>query len=432
MNKSIAVKSSRLNSIIAFLIGFLSANNIVYVFSVGNTTIKAIAVVALIGLAIIAVNNHGRLLNPFYMLPQSLRLSFAFILLSFVPVLLFNRDTFYQWFVGIIAFLLMCFVAAIVLLLYDDYKEYIYNGIYWGMIINTLLILIGLFNFSRGISFTLAEFFPAETIANVYLGHSYRGSGLFREGGHLMRYVAVMGFPLMYYYKGNKKKMLIAMISMIIILAYTRSSTAVVFGLEVAILILIFVGKNARSFWRALAAIVAVIIAAVVITPIRNFMVDNIFSGFIDITTYRIQTTRLTGIRSAIKVAEQYPIIGSGWNTLSKIFQKMGYNVFISNGFGGGEYLSAAFSEGLTMLAELGIFSFFYYWFIIKSSVSLLRNRDSLSVALGVSLIGYFLLFFITDFSFNLNGCVAVLIGLSIGRMREMTNEGEPSYSMTE
>lgn len=432
MNKSIAVKSSRLNRIIAFLIGFLSANNIVYVFSVGNTTIKAIAVVALIGLAIIAVNNHGRLLNPFYMLPQSLRLSFAFILLSFVPVLLFNRDTFYQWFVGIIAFLLMCFVAAIVLLLYDDYKEYIYNGIYWGMIINTLLILIGLFNFSRGISFTLAEFFPAETIANVYLGHSYRGSGLFREGGHLMRYVAVMGFPLMYYYKGNKKKMLIAMISMIIILAYTRSSTAVVFGLEVAILILIFVGKNARSFWRALAAIIAVIIATVVITPIRNFMVDNIFSGFIDITTYRIQTTRLTGIRSAIKVAEQYPIIGSGWNTLSKIFQKMGYNVFISNGFGGGEYVSAAFSEGLTMLAELGIFSFFYYWFIIKSSVSLLRNRDSLSVALGVSLIGYFLLFFITDFSFNLNGCVAVLIGLSIGRMREMTNEGEPSYSMTE
>lgn len=429
MNKSITVSFSSLNKMFAFLIGFLSANNIVYVFCVGNTTIKAIAVVAIMGLVCIAASNHGRITNPITMLPQSLQICLTFILLSFIPVLIFNRDILYQWIVGIIAFLLMCCVIAVVLLLYNDYKDYLFQGIYVGMIVNALLLLWGLLNFYRGISFTLAEFFPAETIANVYLGSHYRGSGLFREGGHLMRYTALFAFPLIIYYKNNSRKLIISIISIIIILAFTRSSTAVVFGLEIAILILVYVGKDRKSFWYALFAIVALSVAAMMIPPVRNFIVENIFSGFVDITTYRIQTTRLMGMRSAIKIAEQYPVMGSGWNTLSKLFQKNGYNVFVSNGFGGGEFVSAAFSEGLTILAELGVFSLFYYWFVIKSSVKLLRYRDNLSVAIGVALIGYFFLFFITDFSFNLNGCVAVLIGLAIGRMIEKDKEDISKYN---
>ena len=84
--------------------------------------------------------------------------------------------------------------------------------------------------------------------------------------------------------------------------------------------------------------------------------------------------------------------------------------------------MSAAYSEGLTILAETGAFSLMYYWFVLKSSMSLIKYRDELSITLGVSLVGYFILFFITDFSFNLNGSVAVLIGLTVGRLLEDQN----------
>lgn len=423
MNKSIAVNSSKLNWIIAFLIGFLSANNIIYVFRVRNTTIKAITVVALLGLINVIISRGGKIKSPSNMIPSSLRYCFICILVSFVPVLFFNHDIIYQWMVGIVAMMLMASVVALVLLLYEDYKDAIYRGILVGFVVNAVLILWGLYNHSKGVAFTLADYFPYELIAPVYIRGSYRGSGLFREAGHLMRYATVFGIPLIYYYMLDRRKRIISLISIVIILAYTRSSTVVALGVEVILLILIHSGKDAKSFWRAVAIIIGIIIASIVVVPIRNFITSEIFSGFVDFTTYREQTTRLTGMRSALRVAEQYPVIGSGWNTLSMLFQKNGYNIFISNKYGGGEFVSAAFSEGLTLLAEIGIFSFFYYWFVLKSAVALIRFKDNLSVAMGVSLIGYFILFFITDFSFNLNGCVAVLIGLTAGRLTEKKRE---------
>ena len=172
----------------------------------------------------------------------------------------------------------------------------------------------------------------------------------------------------------------------------------------------------------AFALIIAIVIAAVIITPIRNFILNKVFSGFVDFTTFRGETARITGMINALKVALKYPALGSGWNTLSMMYEKLGLNIYISNGFGGGAYVSAAYSEGLTILAETGAFSLMYYWFVLKSSISLIKYRDELSITLGVSLVGYFILFFITDFSFNLNGSVAVLIGLTVGRLLEDQN----------
>lgn len=420
-NKSVVISLPNMNRLFAFLIGFLSANNIIYVFKVSNTTIKAIGVVAIIGLIYIAIRSE-KISSPFHMLPNSLRYFFLYVIMSFVPVLVFNQDLIYQWAVGIVAMLIMASVTALVLLLYESYKEDIFKGIYVGFLVNALLILWGLYNHSRGISFTLDEFFPYESIAPVYLGTSYRGSGLFREPGHLMRYTTVFCLPLIYYFRTNRRRMIISIISTIIILANTRSSTAIAFGIEIVLLILIFSSKDAKSFWKAFALIIAIVIAAVIITPIRNFILNKVFSGFVDFTTFRGETARITGMINALKVALKYPALGSGWNTLSMMYEKLGLNIYISNGFGGGAYVSAAYSEGLTILAETGAFSLMYYWFVLKSSISLIKYRDELSITLGVSLVGYFILFFITDFSFNLNGSVAVLIGLTVGRLLEDQN----------
>ena len=160
-NKSVVISLPNMNRLFAFLIGFLSANNIIYVFKVSNTTIKAIGVVAIIGLIYIAIRSE-KISSPFHMLPNSLRYFFLYVIMSFVPVLVFNQDLIYQWAVGIVAMLIMASVTALVLLLYESYKEDIFKGIYVGFLVNALLILWGLFNHSRGISFTLDEFFPYE------------------------------------------------------------------------------------------------------------------------------------------------------------------------------------------------------------------------------------------------------------------------------
>lgn len=413
VNKSVILSPSSINRLFAFLIGFLSANNIVYVFKVGNTTIKAIGVIALIGLVHIAVIKKGRIKSPFHMLPNSLRYYFLFVILSFIPVLLFNRDLINRWVVGIVAMLMMASVIVLVVLLYKDYKSDIFEGIYVGFVINALLILWGLFNHSRGISFTLAEYFPSEVIAPVYLGGPFRGSGLFREPGHLMRYTTVFCLPLIYYYRSNRRKMVISIICTIIILAFTRSSMAIAFGIEIVLLILVVSSKDVKSFRKVFALIATSVIAAATIPALRNFINNQVFSGFVDFTNYRYEITRLTGMENAIKVALQYPVLGTGWNTLTMVYEKLGLNIFISNGFGGGSNVNTAFSEGLTIFAETGIFSFLYYWFIIKQSLSLIKNRDGLSISLGISLVGYFILFFLSDYSFNLNGSVAVLIGVA-------------------
>ncbi len=180
-------------AVMAFLIGLLSANNILYVFVVGSTPIYTINVFCVICFVVLTIIEGGKI-PVFSNIPVSLKVLLFFIVLSFLPVILFNRQYTYRWFVGIISLILSLVVIYVVMWL-EDYHRYIYIGVAVGIIINAAFTLYTYILYQQGIMFTLSDYFPALNMPIQYSSNPFRAWGLFKEPGHMMRYMAIMFLP---------------------------------------------------------------------------------------------------------------------------------------------------------------------------------------------------------------------------------------------
>ncbi|MEN6460265.1 MAG: O-antigen ligase family protein [Syntrophomonas sp.] len=412
--------NSQWNSAMAFILGLLSTNNIVYLFVVGTTPIMLICVYSVVCLFLILLFQGGRIVNFTKYITLDLKLFFIGIFVSIVSILLFNIGNAYQWLVGIVDLLLYLTIVILVIVV-KDYRKSIMRGILIGLIINVLFIAYAYYLYLHGTVFTLSEVFPAVNVKIAYIGNDFRGWGLFKEPGHLMRFIAIFILLLWEELFGSlsvKSISVMAMIAFMVMFSESASILILVFGIFLYIFI---AGRtNPGKFLQAVAIIAFAILSLVLLATrisVLQTLLNTFTAGFVDaFVPSGGNSTRFTGIDSVLGIIKEYPLIGCGWNTLTKLF--------ISNDLYNLNNAKGAYSEGLSLIAEVGLWSLFYFGFLIRKTWSFLKNRKDLhTLALGCSLLIYFVLYFTTDFC--IDGGSAILLGLVLIKSKENNTQQE-------
>lgn len=391
----------------AFILGLLSANNVFYLFVVGTTPILFICVYALLCLGYLFLTKPSMINSAVKSIPKLLWLFLGCTLLSIFLVVLFNRAYIYQWAVGIVDLLLYSAIVLLVIALKDNLSA-IATGIAFGVIINALFVIYAFVLFKGGTIFTLQNLFPEWNMPIQLLYNDFRGWGLFLEPGHLMRYVATVSiFVYIATRKTNKGLSLAFLFSVVVIMIFTISSAIAVFVVGL-IAFFLFVGKidikkTAPVFLISGIAFLVFFILSKTTTfgaEIWNYFIDGLFN----ITESDVSSNiRKTGMQNAIDVIKEYPVIGCGWNIFTKVFQDFGYYTIDVRG---------SYSALLSLIAELGIGALTYISFICSSTLHCLKSKSVSNIALGCSIMIYFALYSLTDYS--INGDCAVFIGLII------------------
>lgn len=410
--------------ILAWILGFLCCNNIFYAFVVGSTPIMFIYVYAIFVLAVLLAKNKGFIPNFSPYVPTSLKLLLIFILFSGFSTLFFYRSYMYQYFVGIIQLFLQVLLIALVMWL-NDYKTEIYKGIAVGILVNFALVVYGYIRYRQGVVFSLNDFFPAIEIKTQYIGNAYRGSGLFKEPGHLMRFVAVIIFPVFTsLFDKFSFKALVFLIAVLVISAFSLSSSLIILLSGCVVYYLAF---NPTDIFKKILILIGLAIGVSLVlliaksSPGLSVLVDSFKSGLGDLFSDSSgNEIRTDGISGAFEVIKQTFPIGSGWNTFTKVFESLGYY---------SEKVKGSYSEMLSLTVEVGFLSVLYLWFVLKASVTYLRrNKNAESVSIGVALLIYLALMVMTDY--GLESGMAVLLGVVLGNNIERRNVKNKSFDM--
>jgi hypothetical protein len=118
-------------------------------------------------------------------------------------------------------------------------------------------------------------------------------------------------------------------------------------------------------------------------------------------------------MRNALVIIKDYPFIGCGWNNFTKVFMEYGF-YGINNVMG-------SYSEALSLIAEIGLASLFYFYFMLNKGIKLVKYRIKDShVGFGISLLVYFSLFCVTDYSIDASSATFLaLVLLEYGDWRD-------------
>ena len=389
----------------AFIIGLFSANNIISLFSVGSTPMMLVWLFSLLFMSYIVINDKKAIHKAFRYVTFDLLLTIFFIVFSLFFVLLYNSSFLYQWFVGVLGIMLNISVLVIVLML-ADHVDYILKGIFVGVLINFVFSIVGFIMYNRGIVFTLNNLFPAVTDISVpSIRSAFRAYGLFKEPGHLMRYITIMALPLWATSKAgmNSFHKLLILFLLMFFTVFSRSASVLVFVIGIGTFVYIVSRKSRR---KLLSLFLLIPVLAMVFYWMLGAesvkLVESFLSGLLDVfKTKDNNTIRRLGMKNALEIIKMYPISGCGWNTFTQVLMKEN---FYDTGATG------SFSVALSLVSELGLMSIPYFYFLIKKSFTLIKRKNYYSIALGCSLFMYFILFCITDYS--IDSSVAVLLGL--------------------
>jgi len=394
-------------TVMSFILGLLSANNIFYVFVIGTTPILLISVYAVLCLSYLFLSKPSLVNNALKTIPHSLWAFLLCTLLSVIMVILFNASYLYQWTVGIVYLFLYSIVILLVVALKDNVHSII-NGILAGVFINALFVVFAFIVYKSGSIFTLHDVFPAWNMPVQLPYNNFRGWGLFLEPGHLMRYIAIMTL-VVYFGIGQSRKIVKVMfiVSVAIIVIFTISSAIAIFAVGLIIFSLL-VGK--RDIKKASCILLFAMLGFLILfilskttsvgAEIWNYFVNGLFNITESDTSSEIRTM---GIKRGLKIVKEYPIIGCGWNIFTKLFQEFGFYT---------QDVRGSYSALLDLIGELGIGAFTYIFFIFSNIVRNMKSKSTSFIAMGCASLIYFALFTLTDYS--INGDCAVFIGLII------------------
>lgn len=403
-------KNQKLNiyGFMMLVIGFFACTNVIYAFVVGSTPIYVEQLLAVIFLCYTIVLQKGKLFNIRGVINKELLLLFIFIIASIIPVAIFNRDNIYQWVVGVVALILNIFIILLVLEL-KDYLKYLYIGIIIGIIANFIISAYAMLMYHRGIIYSLTELFPATHMATHYLSNAFRARGFFREQGHLMRFLAVFFFPVSAYVHkyGSKLAEIFVILAMLFLMAFSGSSSLAFFGVGLVLYFALLYRENAAKIigWSVLGTIVVVLL---VLFGNQLPLVGNAINTFVIGVTSILDfsgsnSARMQGMRYAIEIIKDYPITGCGWNNLTKLF--------MSYGFYGTNAVLGSYSAALSLVAEIGLASLFYFYFIVNKVAICLKNcTDQYVLSIGVSMLVYGMIFMSTDFTIDCSSAVFIAI----------------------
>jgi hypothetical protein len=299
-------------------------------------------------------------------------------------------------------------------LILENYTLELIKGITAGIIASIILSLYAFWQFKLGNVFTLKEYFPQITdIVVLKVGSSFRPSGFFKESGHLMRYINLFFLIIMGKKHCDEKSSLrkyLFVIPILIIEALSLSSAVVfyIFGIVVTILNYMRIKKTVKKNYFILAFVGILIITVGFAAGISIFA--SLSAGVTDLfnTNDVGNLVRIQGMLGAIEIIKEYWITGCGWNGFPTVFKKMGFVT---------KYVFGSYSSALTLIAELGLFSLFYFYFLISKINTLFFKASNLyDICLGSSLIVYLLEFGTTNYDFD--PAVAILVGLVLLRIR--------------
>ena len=259
--------------------------------------------------------------------------------------------------------------------------------------------------YNSGIIFDLAEFFPNEGgIGEMYLSNPFRARGMFKEQGHLMRFLAIIAIPLAQFIKGKSQAIFVFYVAAVaFLMAFTGSSSVAIFVVGLIVFIIITNGKNAT---KVLVFILCCGISVFVLLYLgrNNPFISKMLTAFqIGVSsifdTSGANSSRVQGMKYALVIIKEYPFIGCGWNNFTKIF--------MDHGFYGINGIMGSYSGALSLIAELGFASLFYFYFMLNKGIRLIKYsyKDS-HIGIGISLLVYFALFCMTDYSIDAGSAV--------------------------
>jgi hypothetical protein len=348
--------------------------------------------------------------------------------LSVVNVLVFNRNNLYQWLVGIISLFLNISIIFLIIEL-NEYKNALYDGLIVGIIINAAISIYALFMYRRGIAFNLKEYFPATKMAGVYLSNAFSARGLFREQGHLMRFLAIFFFPVTIYSASNKgrKETWILAVILFIMMIFTGSATLAIFSIAAILFCMIELKKNVNYIRYVLYGVI-VVSALIIFGSGKITIISDAISLFIKGMSDIFEVSgkegngasngiRLQGMIYALNIIKQYPVIGCGWNNLTKVFMSNGYY---------GKLVLGSYSAALSLIAEMGICSIFYFYFIVHSCITFFNaKRSYINLGWVISIIIYFAEFVSTDYSLDAGSSVWLALLLIQLKKLEMESRND-------
>jgi len=340
-----------------FIFGTFIANDVIYVFVVGQTPILVTYLFSLLIVLVTIVLNFRALTNRIMMIPKSFKAFIVISLFSILSVILFNDRFVNIWLNGIILLILNLLVMISTLLLYRN-KIFVSRGILVGILINLIFSLYEYFSYSSGVIFNLKNMFPHINIYQAELYWTFRAQGLFSEPGHLMRFLAI-SFFLIYPDIQSKYLKYLFIVAAISISILTKSSTSLIFF--VALLLYfsqeIVMGKRKNVFllpligsFGTLMYILYLVDSKVQSTQILTLILNQ----FSRVDSNNI---RISGMKNALYVFFKNPLIGYGWNMLPSVFNR--YD-FIN------ENVQGSYSFLLSLFVELGIFASIFVYFLGK------------------------------------------------------------------
>lgn len=396
----------------AFLLGLFSANNIIYCFVVGNTPIMLINVFAAICFFIVLVTRPGDIARAISCTSQDLRLTFLYITCSVLAMLVGSSRYQQAGLMGYIALLLNIMVLLLTIV-YRDYREDIEKGIFWGIVINICFVLVEFVMYRSGRILSLRDLFPQNSSFSLQsLSKSFRPMGLFKEPGHLIRYIGVMMLIAWQYGKETRNFWkYFYVIGGLLVFAVSRSSSVAYFLLGLFIFLMRSVAQaNGRISKKSVAYVVLGILGIGILLFFGGGLLEALISGITDFSLDDLGNSgRILGMNSTISVIRNNSIFGSGWNS---IYRRLYESGFINR------YVQGSYSVALELFAELGVGSIFYYYFLINKTHRLFRAQHTASdIAIASSMFVYLLLFCTTDYAFD--GSVALLLGITLVTLSE-------------
>lgn len=409
------MKVSTILSIFSFIVGFLSCTNILNLFYVGSTPIHVSYPVTLL-IIIVTLALRGNVVGFGHYITTDLKLFAVSVFLSVFSVLLFNPAYLYQWGVGTIGLFLNLIIIFYVLEA-REYINFIWHGLLSGIILNMIVSVYAYTLYLNGISFDITQYIPNTFgVAKIYLTNSFSARGLFREQGHLMRFLAIYAIPLIVQLGKTRSAVILALALGVMMISTGSSSTAIfICGL------LWFVFCLYRHHLSKIIAIVFLSIFIVLLVLVFVSFSDDgisflskVTKGVTSITDFENNSGRINGMFDAFRLIGDYFGIGCGWGTYTQVYKHSAYY--------GDAYVYGTYSALLQTVAELGVFaSFIILFFLSKGLHMSLYGRDTYTIALGSSLLIFFMEYCLTDYSIQADN--TLLLALVLIQYRNMQFE---------
>ena len=341
------VKNKKFNEIIAFLMGLLASNNVIYVMKIGNTYFNIAIIFSLIAFIILFVQNANKNIHEIFgVLKGPLKLYIASVVLSFVVSFIIFTGTEYSSSIGncIISFILVLIELETVYLL-KEHKKMIVVGLVTGVFVNICvnIYLYILFKQGQGSSFILYDIFDQNAyLKNIWM---YRAHGLFLEVSYCAAFFAVC-IPLVSYLIKDIYARLTIMLVIIFLMAISLTGNIINVMLSCAVSLIFIRNDNKNKLKNEFAYIKKILMFVFVVSVliylsgyINNILIENnvinkISLGLKD-SSFQAEGNqeRYTIIKQSMALIPKY-IMGVGYG-MSPAAMKLNYedNVIIATTF---------------------------------------------------------------------------------------------------